>query len=199
MIRRLSPTNMLSSMSNADLKGYSITCLMLHSDVSRMTIEFASNNFQKSNPTNYTPFNFLVTLLPLIPRHIICILNFYLSRSCVPANTTAMVRPQSSLLHTAAFLLSVPSFIHASPGLDCSKIVSQGVQWSLKELGGDRTVHWVREDGVIRKNTTFTIDICKPIGKKKDLKPEEQCQGGTNGENSRHLIEACCPRFLDIN
>ncbi|KAE9977140.1 hypothetical protein EG328_002203 [Venturia inaequalis] len=89
-----------------------------------------------------------------------------------------MVRPQFSLLHTAAFLLSVPSYTYAV-GFDCSKVVSQGVQWNLKELGGDRTVHWVREDGVIAKNTTFTIDICKPIGKKKDLSAEDQCPGGT--------------------
>lgn len=103
-----------------------------------------------------------------------------------------MVRPQSSLLHTAALLLTVPSFVHASPSFDCSKVVSQGVQWNLKELGGDRTVHWVREDGVITKNTTFTIDICKPIGKKKGVDKDDQCQGGTRGENHPILTEAYC-------
>ncbi|QDS77633.1 hypothetical protein FKW77_002637 [Venturia effusa] len=58
-------------------------------------------------------------------------------------------------------------------------VVSQGVQWNLKELGGDRTVHWVREEGITSKNTTFTIDICKPIGRKKDVDVKEQCPGGT--------------------
>jgi hypothetical protein len=93
-----------------------------------------------------------------------------------------MVLPQSTLLQTAAFLLSLPWLIHASPSFDCSKVVAQKIRWDLKELGGDRSVHWVRDEEPVTKNTTFTIDICKPIGIKKGIAKADQCPGGTRGE-----------------
>lgn len=43
-------------------------------------------------------------------------------------------------------------------------------------------MHWVREEGIITKNTTFTIDICKAIGKKKGILDEDQCPEGTRGK-----------------
>jgi hypothetical protein len=92
-----------------------------------------------------------------------------------------MVLPQSSLLQTAAFLLSLPSLIQASPSFICSNVTAQNAQWDLKELGGHRAVHWIRDEEPVTKDTTFTIDICKAIGVKKGIPKEDQCPGGTRG------------------
>jgi hypothetical protein len=55
-------------------------------------------------------------------------------------------------------------------------------------------VHWVRHEEPVSKNTTFTIDICKPIGVKKGVAKEDQCPGGTRGK--KVPLSAHCPLGL---
>lgn len=62
---------------------------------------------------------------------------------------------------------------------DCEQIRDDGQSFNLKSLGGPKTVHdqeWLPSPPTI-KNTTFTIDICKPL--KDDAKKGERCPSGT--------------------
>ncbi len=94
-----------------------------------------------------------------------------------------MVPYQASLIRTAAFLAMLPALIDATPGFDCSNIVSQKVRWNLKELGGARSVHWIREEQPAIKNFTFTVDICRPLPRHKGVDAADECPGNTRGEH----------------
>ncbi|KAK2747788.1 hypothetical protein FQN57_001818 [Myotisia sp. PD_48] len=58
----------------------------------------------------------------------------------------------------------------ASADFDCANIRVDGVSWDLHTLGGPRSVFELTDHPVI--NTTYTLDICKPLADKK-------CKAGT--------------------
>ncbi|WEW54785.1 type II membrane protein [Emydomyces testavorans] len=57
--------------------------------------------------------------------------------------------------------------------LDCSKIVVDGKAWDLSKLGGPRSVYHVVDHPPSVINTTYTLDICRPLPK------NSQCPSGT--------------------
>ncbi|KUJ21570.1 uncharacterized protein LY89DRAFT_377990 [Mollisia scopiformis] len=57
----------------------------------------------------------------------------------------------------------LPCLAVASGTYDCNNIVLKGRQWHLKELGGPKSVLQSEELASGFKNTTYTIDICKPL------------------------------------
>lgn len=80
----------------------------------------------------------------------------------------------SSLLLT---LLLAPA---GNAMLDCSKIRADKYNFDLSKLGGPHSVVTSRwdPDAQVNHNTTFTVDICKPL--KKDGK--KKCPNGTRGK-----------------
>jgi len=85
-----------------------------------------------------------------------------------------------SFFPTAALLSTLlPSLILASPGFDCSNIVRDGGRWNLKELGGARSVHWIRPGEPTTKNFTFTMDICRPLLRHRGVPAQDECPGNT--------------------
>jgi len=65
----------------------------------------------------------------------------------------------------AAILMLLPSLAIASGSYDCDNIVVKGHQWHLKELGGPKSVLDSHPFTSALRNTTYTIDICKPLKK----------------------------------
>lgn len=88
------------------------------------------------------------------------------------------MRPSSPLLHAATLLASLQS-VSAGVGFDCKTVVDDGVMWDLSALAGPKTVHWVHEEPPSIHNITFTIDICAPLKRLKDVPRKEQCESGT--------------------
>ena len=75
--------------------------------------------------------------------------------------------------------LIFPMLAAAAGNIDCSKVVVDKSHFNLETLGGARSImHGVKE-GSSSTNTTYTIDICKPLGKAKHVAPEDQCPHGT--------------------
>lgn len=83
-----------------------------------------------------------------------------------------------SLRQIASALLVIPACISAVT-LDCANIRDDGHTFNLKKLGGPKTVHRVRWEKPSIENTTFIIDICNPLKKRKDAKKDEDCPLGT--------------------
>ena len=88
-------------------------------------------------------------------------------------------RPADTAL-LSVFLL--PYLAAASIGFDCSTLIRDGVEFNLKALEGPRSVvHNIDHDGISSTNTTYTIDICRHLGKAKNVPKERQCPNGSRG------------------
>ncbi|TKA71873.1 hypothetical protein B0A49_04521 [Cryomyces minteri] len=107
--------------------------------------------------------------------------------------------PHDSLAIPA--FLTLPSLISAI-SLDCSKILVDGQSFNLKALGGPHSVHWIRETPPSLSNTTFTIDICQPLKRTKDVPKSNECPGGTrvcgiesdyNLADGTHMVKEVIP------
>jgi Autophagy-related protein 27 len=81
-------------------------------------------------------------------------------------------RPNAAML---SFLL-FPGLITAYT-LTCNQIVSEGQSWDLSKLGGPHSVMESHETPPTWKNTTYTLDICRNLKKKKG-----ECPSGTRGK-----------------
>ncbi|KAI1354376.1 autophagy-related protein 27 [Xylaria sp. FL0043] len=55
----------------------------------------------------------------------------------------------------------------------------QRLSFNLKALGGPHSVVTSQVEGSRMHNTTYTVDICAPLKKKGDAKPEDQCPNGS--------------------
>lgn len=72
----------------------------------------------------------------------------------------------------------LPLLAAASGGITCEKVVLDKTHsWDLSELGGPKSVMHSEDRGVSFKNTTYTIDICKPLKRTS----KEKCPNGTRG------------------
>jgi len=80
----------------------------------------------------------------------------------------------------SAFLL--PFLANATGSFDCEDVVLDGIPFDFKELGGARSVITSVDKGASIRNTTYTIDICKLLGKAKGVDPKIQCPNGTRGK-----------------
>ena len=81
-------------------------------------------------------------------------------------------------------LLASSTFLScaAAVGFDCAKVMDEGVHWNLEKLGGPHSVSWEYEEVPSLVNFTFTIDLCRPLLKDKNLDDDHQCPGSTRGK-----------------
>lgn len=76
--------------------------------------------------------------------------------------------------------LLFPMLAVAAGNLVCNQIVvDKTLTFNLEELGGPRSIVHRVDEGPSFTNTTYTIDICRPLGKAAHVKPENQCPHGT--------------------
>ena len=86
-------------------------------------------------------------------------------------------------------ILLVPSLATAI-SLDCSAARDDGVSFNFKTLEGPHALYRIKEhpNGII--NTTFTIDICRPLQKQKGVPKEEDCPNNSRGRPASLFF--CC-------
>ncbi|KAI2632608.1 autophagy-related protein 27 [Hypomontagnella submonticulosa] len=80
----------------------------------------------------------------------------------------------------AALLLSLLLLpLPTAAMFDCNNVVSDKQKFDLSKLGGPHSVVTSYLVGGKPHNTTYTVDICRPLKKKGDVKKEEQCPNFT--------------------
>lgn len=65
--------------------------------------------------------------------------------------------------------------------LDCSDIRDDNQSWNLQDLGGPHSVKSIKSFPPVKVETTFTIDICRPLQVPKKVNKGEYCPNGTRG------------------
>lgn len=76
-------------------------------------------------------------------------------------------------------LVLLPAAISAVT-FDCKHIRAGGKDFNFEKLGGPKEVNYQRLTSPSITNTTFTIDVCKPLPRNKDKdKAKEECPTGT--------------------
>ncbi|KAG9244367.1 autophagy protein-like protein Atg27 [Calycina marina] len=89
------------------------------------------------------------------------------------------VLPCRPLEATIISTLLLP-FLATAQGLDCEHLRADKIGFNLKKLGGAHSVvHNVDHGGISTTNTTYTLDICRPLGKVKSIPAEKQCPNGS--------------------
>ncbi|KXT04474.1 hypothetical protein AC578_8716 [Pseudocercospora eumusae] len=83
--------------------------------------------------------------------------------------------PSFSLLSAITLL---PAAISAVT-LDCKHVRADEASFNFESLGGPKAVHLLQRRPPSISNTTFTIDLCKPLEKDKNIKSDLQCPSGT--------------------
>ncbi|EER42503.1 conserved hypothetical protein [Histoplasma capsulatum var. duboisii H88] len=73
--------------------------------------------------------------------------------------------------HYLTLLLLFPA-LTSGVTLDCDRVVADGKSWTLTPLAGPHSVYHVVEHPPTTINTTYTIDLCKPL-------KETECPSGT--------------------
>ncbi|TAQ84109.1 hypothetical protein B7494_g7572 [Chlorociboria aeruginascens] len=81
----------------------------------------------------------------------------------------------------AAFLsiLLLPLLTHAVGNINCEHVRVDKTDFDLRKLGGPRSVMHSVDQDLSLKNTTYTIDICRPLERSGKVPKEEQCPSGT--------------------
>ncbi|KAK5126856.1 hypothetical protein LTR08_004573 [Meristemomyces frigidus] len=83
-----------------------------------------------------------------------------------------------SLWHTLPTLLLLPTAISAVT-FDCNHVRIDKQSFDLSALGGPKTVHHLQYLQPSISNTTFTLDICSPLKRTKDVPKSDECSSGT--------------------
>lgn len=89
---------------------------------------------------------------------------------------------EAALLSTLLF----PVLAAAVGNIDCNHVRVDKTSFDLSQLGGPRSVLHSVDQGVSLLNTTYTIDICRPLTRAADVPKEQQCPGGTRGRTIAH-------------
>ena len=82
-----------------------------------------------------------------------------------------------------------PFLTAANGSLDCTHIIADDVSFDLSELGGPRSVVNNIANPASSLNTTYTIDICKPLKKVKNIDKNIQCPNGSRSKLFRARAE----------
>ena len=83
----------------------------------------------------------------------------------------------------SALLLLLPALASAVT-FDCQHVVVGGQSFDFGELRGPHSVHLIEDTPPSVSNTTFTLDLCKPLQRTKGVPKENECPGGTRGMSS---------------
>jgi len=78
-----------------------------------------------------------------------------------------------------SLLITMPAVATAASNSWCNRVVVDGRQYNLEKLGGPHSVVVSNPTGARLHNTTYTLDICKPLVKSGDGPKEEKCPDGT--------------------
>ena len=63
----------------------------------------------------------------------------------------------------------------------CNNVVVDQQKYDLSGLDGAHSVVMSRDQGASFLNTTYTVDICRPLKKKGDVPKDQQCPNGSRG------------------
>jgi hypothetical protein len=88
---------------------------------------------------------------------------------------------------STACAFALPSFLlpllaSATGVYDCHLILQEGIKFDISELGGARSAVHNEILDLSTTNTTYTINVCRPLGKVKGNKAEEQCPNGSRSK-----------------
>ena len=81
----------------------------------------------------------------------------------------------------SSLVLLLPSLV-ASISIDCSDIRRDKTSWNFKDLDDERSLSVLNEHETKIINTTFTFNICRPLGKTRGVPKDEDCPNHTNGK-----------------
>ena len=71
----------------------------------------------------------------------------------------------------------------------CNNVVVDDQKYDLSALDGAHSVVMSRDEGASYLNTTYTVDICRPLKKKGDVPKDQQCPNGSRGTStSMHVV-----------
>jgi len=83
-----------------------------------------------------------------------------------------------------------PTLIVAATTFDCNHVRVDKQSFDLSSLGGPRSVMTSEPDGLLSMNTTYTIDICQPLVKPKNIEGKDHyCPNGSRVCGLVHEIE----------
>jgi autophagy-related protein 27 len=85
----------------------------------------------------------------------------------------------SELPILAASLL-LPS-LGTAVSIDCSNVRVKGTRFNFAKLGGPHSTSDIEPLPPSIHNTTWTVDLCGPLKKDKNIEAKYQCPGGTYG------------------
>ena len=83
---------------------------------------------------------------------------------------------QASLLTT--LLASLLSSAGAA-SFDCENVLVDKHSYDFSKLGGQHTLHWIRDEPPSISDYAFRLDICANLPKKSGVPNDEQCPTGT--------------------
>ncbi|KAL7623618.1 type II membrane protein [Parahypoxylon ruwenzoriense] len=89
----------------------------------------------------------------------------------------------------AALILSLLLAPLPTEGMfSCDHVVADKQRFDLSKLGGPHSIVTSRLVGDSAHNTTYTVDICRPLRKSGDAKKDEQCPNGSRGDTFEKAI-----------
>ena len=111
----------------------------------------------------------------------------------IALSTYLKIGPSSHLIHIMRLssyprirlshvILLIPSLAIAI-SLDCSDARDDGVSFNFLALKGPHSLYSIKQHPNKIINTTFTINICQPLRKQKDVSKEQDCPNGSRGRS----------------
>ena len=89
------------------------------------------------------------------------------------------MRLPRSPAHAAILSSFLFPLVALSNTLDCQHVRTEKFDWSFESLGGPKSVLHAVSETASWVNTTYTIDLCKPLKRKDDVPDNQKCPGGT--------------------
>ena len=106
----------------------------------------------------------------------------FFSRLSSHLDLTCIMRLPSHPPTTLSCLFLLLPSLATAISLDCSDIRVDRTPFDLKPLDGPHNIYKVKEHPNSITNTTFTINICRPLTKNKDVPKDEDCPNGSRGK-----------------
>ena len=97
-----------------------------------------------------------------------------------------MQLPSKTSTTLPSVFLLLPSLI-AAVSIDCGDIRIDRKPFNLKPLDGPHSLYRVKEHETNIKNTTFSLDICRPLEKTKGVPKDEDCPNNSRGKVIKFL------------
>lgn len=92
-------------------------------------------------------------------------------------------RPTLSPSSAPLLMLLLPLYAAALGTLDCANMLADKHKFDLSALDVPRSVVHSVDTPPSMLNTTYTLNICRPLEPDADVRKEERCPGPTRGES----------------